>query len=167
MQNICTDEDLINFVFPQHVLQHASQCLRRSILCPTNMQVDVYNSKLLHCINGVQRTYHAADSLKEADDVGLPLLNSILDYVATNTPPGMPHHVLTIKVNSVCCLICNISVNHGLVKNTCVVIVDVGHRIVTVHILQGMEGITVEDAHDILIPQINFTCILPSGHTLL
>lgn len=135
LQNVFTEEDLINFVFPQHVLQQASQCLKHSILCPTNMQVNVYNSKLLHCINGVQRTYHAADSLKEADDVGLPSPNSILDYVVMNTPPRMPHHALTIKVNSVCHLIRNISVDEGLVKNTHVIIVDVGHRIVTVRIL--------------------------------
>lgn len=135
LQFMNTEEDLINFVFPQDVLQQPFQCFKHSILCPTNKQVNAYNSKLLCCINGVQWTYHAADTLKEANDMDLPLPNSILDYVATNTPSKMPYHMLTIKVNSVCCLIHNISVDQGLVKKTHVVIVDVGYQIVTMCIL--------------------------------
>ena len=53
----------------------------------------------IHIIRAVHYTYLAADSLKEVDNAGLISPDSALDYVACQTPPGLPNHTLTIKTN--------------------------------------------------------------------
>lgn len=118
-------------------------------------------------IEGAQRTYHAADSLQEADDIGLIPPDSILDYFTTHTPAGLPRHALQIKVNAIYRLIRNLSLDLTLVKNSRIIIVDVGTRLVTVRILCGIAGGISVDSDDILIPRISFTHQLRSGYTLL
>jgi hypothetical protein len=119
-------------------------------------------------LGGNKRTYLAADSRKEVEDLGLDTPDSILDYVAKNTPPGLPPHSLTIKTNGIFRLLRNFSVDRGLVKNIRVVVVHVGKRLITVRLLRGIAGGTrMIDDEDFLIPRTAFTAALPSGHTLL
>ncbi|OBZ77961.1 ATP-dependent DNA helicase pif1 [Grifola frondosa] len=167
LDKVTSMEELIDFVFLPVVLADPEACLRRSILAPTNLQIDTYNNIIINCIAGAQRTYLAADSLKEVEEAGIESPDSMLDYVARQTPPGLPPHSLTIKVNAVYRLLRNLSLDRGLVKNVRVVIVAIGSRLVTVRILRGVGGVSVVEAEDILIPRITFTLSLPSGHTLL
>lgn len=123
---------LISFVYPPDCLAHPHICVRRSILAPTNAQVDTYNDIIINRIPGPQRTYLAANSLKEVDAAGLDSPDTILDYIARQTPPGLPPHSLTIKVNGVYRLLRNLSIDRGLVKNVRVVVTSVGNRLITV-----------------------------------
>jgi hypothetical protein len=158
---------LTDFVYPPEVLSDPLACLSRAILCPTNLQVDSYNDTMLRNVEGAARMYLAADSLKEVDDMGLTAPDSILDYAAKHTPPGLPPHSLTIKVNAVFRLLRNFSVDRGLVKNVRVVVTHAGNRLITVRLLRGIAGaVSRIDDEDILIPRINFPTTLPSGHTL-
>jgi hypothetical protein len=59
-------EELIDFVYPAEILLSPHDCLSRAILAPTNKQINVYNVTILDRIDGLQRSYIAADSLKEA-----------------------------------------------------------------------------------------------------
>jgi hypothetical protein len=152
-----TEKDLIDFVYPTQILENPLACLSRAILAPTNQQVDSYNDAMLRRVDGSGRIYLAADSLEEVEDLGLDAPDSILDYVAKHTPPGLPPHSLTIKANAVFRLLRNFSIDRGLVKNVRVVVMHVG-------IAGGFNQI---DDEDILIPRINFTATLSSGHTLL
>lgn len=168
MLDIVTDpEDLMAFVYPPEVLRDSVKCLKRSILCPTNIQVDFYNDTLLKRVEGVERTYHAADSLKEVDEAGLVTPDSALDYVARHPPPGFPHNKLIVKTGGVYRLMRNMSIDRGLVKNVRVVVVGVGNRIITVRLLKGVGGVSAVDSDDILLPRISFVADLTSGHTLL
>lgn len=156
-------EDLLSFVFPDEVLSDPSLCVSRSILAPTNRQVDSYNSLLLRRLPGDLKTYYAADRLKELDDVELPPPEGILDYVMRHTPPGLPPHAVSLKVGSMCRLLHNFSIDRGLVKNVRVVIMGIGVRLITVCVLK--EGVQ-DMGEDILIPRIIFETELRSGHTL-
>ncbi|KAF7344341.1 ATP-dependent DNA helicase [Mycena sanguinolenta] len=168
LSKVHSASELIDFVYPADILTDAIACLTRSILCPTNEQVDFYNDTILRSIQGTSRTYLAADSLKEVDEQGLTAPDSILDYVAQHAPPGLPPHSLTIKTNTVFRLLRNFSVDRGLVKNVRVVIVQTGIRLITVRLLKGVVGgINIIDNEDILIPRICFSVVLASGHTLL
>jgi hypothetical protein len=168
MLDIVTDaEDIIQFVYPENILQHSSSCLGRAILAPTNQQVDHYNNTILLRVHGTPHTYLAADSLKEVDNAGLISPDSALDYVARQTPPGLPNHTLTIKTNGVYRLLRNFSLDTGLVKNVHVVVVDIGTHIVTVRLLQPRHQHYGREGEDILIPRISFLHQLSSGHTLL
>lgn len=156
------------FVYPQQILSEPERCLRRAILAPTNQQVDTYNGDILARVDGIARMYLAADSLKEADEAEVEITaDSMLDYVARHLPPGFPHHNLTIKTNAVFRLLRNFSIDRGLVKNTRVVVRDVGDRLITVSILRGIGGVSTIEEERILIPRISFTSTLHSGHTLL
>ena len=160
--------ELIDFVYPSEILANPIACLTRAILCPTNQQVDSYNNTILCNVQGTSRTYLAADSLKEVDEQGLTAPDSILDYVAQHTPPGLPPQSLTIKTNAVFRLLRNLSVDRGLVKNVRVVVAQVGTRLITVGLLKGVAGgMNQMDNELILIPRICFTTTLASGHTLL
>ncbi|KIJ15164.1 hypothetical protein PAXINDRAFT_12078 [Paxillus involutus ATCC 200175] len=64
-------EDLIRHVFPSQVLRLPELCLKRAILCPTNLQVVSYNNAILAQVDGPQRSYLAADLLKEVEEAGL------------------------------------------------------------------------------------------------
>ena len=112
MLDIVTDpEDLMSFVYPMEILQDSVECLKHSILCPTNIQVDFYNDTLLKRVDGVERTYHAADSLKEVDNASLVTPDSALDYVTKHPPPGFPHSKLIVKTGGVYHLMRNMSID--------------------------------------------------------
>ena len=160
-----TADELIDFVFPRDILANPDACIKRSILAPTNVQINEYNDKILRKIRGNQKSYLAADTLKESEESGFLSPDSALDYVARQTPPGLPNHNLVIKTNCVFRLLRNFSVEQQLVKNVRVVVTDVGTRLVSVRLIR--EGrVDSRRSEDILIPRISFSHQLPSGHTL-
>ena len=166
LDHVQSSDDLLNFVYPDDILPDAHACLRRAILAPTHVQVDAYNKNVLQHIVGEPKIYLAADTMKEAEDVGLIQPESVLDYVARHTPSGFPHHTLEIKTNAIFRLLRNFSVDLGLVKNVRVVVVHTGMRLITVRIVRGSSAPTAFDTEDILIPHISFQTVLHSGHTL-
>ena len=97
----------------------------------------------------------------------LPTPDAILDYVSKVRPNGMPDHTLLIKLGGVYRLLRNFSVDRGLVKNICVVVTGIGRKLITVHVLKSVGGMSFIDHEDILLPRITFKETLPSGHTLL
>ena len=166
--------DLIQFVFPEHVIGNPTLCLKRNILAPKNSQVDAYNSTILDRLPGTPTLFCAADSLEEHSNILadsesdiLPAPDAILDYVAKVRPNGMPDHTLRIKLGGVYRLLRNLSVDRGLVKNTRVLITGIGQRLITVRRLTPFGGGPVSGYDDILLPRITFKEVLPSGHTLL
>jgi len=168
MQQIATREELINFVFPEQVLHDPVQCLTRSILAPTNEQIDFYNGEILARLPGIGRLYLAADSIKECpegdENSNIIAPASLLDYVTRHRPIGIPPGNLLVKVGGVYRIMRNFSVDRGLVKNARVVITDVGQRLISVRLLRpGM----VPAGEEILLPRITFTSPLPSRHTLV
>ena len=166
--------DIIHFVFPNDVIGNPTLCLRRSILAPTNSQVDAYNLVILNLLPGNLRHFCAADSLEEHTNVSedsesevLPTPDSILDYVSKIRPKGMPDYTLLIKLGGVYRLLRNFSIDHGLVKNTRVVVTGIGQKLITVHILKSIGNVSFSGDEDILLPRITFKENLPSGYTLL
>jgi hypothetical protein len=159
--------ELIDFVFPPPVLRNPTSCLGRGIVAPTNQQANDYNTILLNRVQGAHKVYFAADTLKEAAESGLMSQTATLDYVARHTPPGLPPHRLLIKTNGIFRLLRNFSVEHQLVKNVRVLVTDVGQRVVTVKVLRDRPQSEQASEEEFIIPRINFTHELHSGHTLL
>jgi ATP-dependent DNA helicase PIF1 len=157
--------EMAHFAFPDELLHDPYSCLRRAILAPTHKQVDEYNDMILHRLHGDSRTYLAADSIKEADECGLSSPSACLDYVARQTPTGIPSHRLLIKIGGIYRLLRNFSISKGLVKNVRVVITQLGTRLITVRIIQD-NTLGQQMDEEILLLRITFTHILHSGHTL-
>ena len=72
---------------------------------------------------------------------------------------------MNFKVGGVFRLLRNLSLDNGLVKNTRVIITELGTRLIAVRVIS--ENNHISSNEDILIPRISFTYQLPSGHTLL
>ena len=156
-------EDLLSFVFPDTVLTNPFLCLSRSILAPTNAQISDYNRRLLARLPGADRTYLAADFIKESEDQSTVPPAALLDYLSLHPPPSLPPPTLTLKTGAMCRMLRNFSVDRGLVKNARVVVTHLGAHLIAVQKLLE-DGLTTDD---ILLPRITFTATLPSGHTLL
>ncbi len=167
LQTVHDQNALIEFVYPPDVLRDPALCLKRAILAPTNGQVNAYNDVILASIDGYHRTFHAADSLHEPETVDNTEPELILEATRRTAHPGIPAHALTVKVHGVYRLMCNFAPDRGLVKNTRVVVMHIGRRIITVRILRGVAGVSTVDAEDVLISRIPFTTVLESGHTLV
>ena len=82
LEHVHNSDDLLNFVYPDDILPDMQACLQRAILVLTHVQVDAYNKNVLQRIDGEPKIYLAADTMKEAKDVGLVQPDSVLDYVA-------------------------------------------------------------------------------------
>jgi hypothetical protein len=166
---VTTDQemDLIDFVWPAHVVADPLIALSRAILAPTNAQVDHFNDIVLDRLSGEVHHYYSADSLREAEEEGLQPDNSILDYYTQRTPPGFPPHAMKVKIGAVFRILRNLSVDRGIVKNTRVVISSVGRRLIGVKKLAYVAGTVVLDAEEILLPRISFLHQHEHGHTLL
>ena len=69
----------------------------RQTSCPViRAEIDAYNKSILRYIEGETRTYYlSADTLREAEDVGLE--QSVSTVLSTTS---FPHHMLEIKINA-------------------------------------------------------------------
>ena len=104
--------------------------------------------------------------VKEVNTAGVISPNSGLDYIAKWTPLGILSLTLTIKVNGIYRLICNLSIDCSLVKNVHIIVTEVSNRLVTVQLIKIYNGVLHTEEDNILIPCISFTFVLPSGHTV-
>ena len=68
-------------------------------------------------------------------------------------------------MNGVYCLLRNLPIERGLVKNTRCHILQLGTRLVTIQPLTPNSQ--PMDCEPVLIPRITFTHVLPSGHTFV
>ena len=155
--------DLIDFIFPTDVLHAPQLCSSLSILAPTNRQINAYNTAVLEWLSAPQRTYLAADDIKEVNDENLHP-TSLLDYVCRQTPPGIPPHLLTVKIGGIYQLLRNLSVSRNLVKNTRVIITHLGDRLITVRKIGCLNPTTNQQNVDIILPRISFSTTLPSSN---
>jgi len=167
LKRVTDMEDVIAYIYPSTILQSPRHCLKRSILAPTNRQVNVYNDIILTRVQGEERIYMAADSLKEVNAAGLVSPASALDFAAKQTPPGLPSHTLTIKTNAIYRLLRNFSLDRGKVKNVRVIVTELGNRLITVRLIRNRDGEPDTYGEELLIPRISFSHTLQSGHTLL
>jgi hypothetical protein len=125
------------------------------------------------------QTYIATDTIKEADQAqetfqdnplqGPHILDpsNLLDYYATETPPGLPGHFLHLRKGALCRIMRNFSIDKGLVKNSRVIITSLGRHLIAVKKLNTIGNEGVVDNEELLIPRITFTFSLESGHTLI
>jgi hypothetical protein len=95
-------------------------------------------------------SYFSSDILKEADEAPSDAPEQTPDYLALLTHPNTPPHRLHLKINAVCAIQRNLSVEKGLVRNRRVRITALHRRFIEVQ-----------------IPNTTETHCLPSYHVLL
>jgi hypothetical protein len=78
--------------------------------------------------------YFSSDILKEADEVPSDAPEQTPDYLALLTDPNTPPHRLDLKINAVCAIQRNLSVEKGSVRNRRVRITALHHHFIKVQI---------------------------------
>ncbi|CAG8513460.1 22701_t:CDS:2 [Gigaspora margarita] len=100
LKTTCEMDDVIEFTFPETVLNNLNECQKRAILCLLNSEVDSVNEVILHKLKSNAIDLYSTDSIADDDItktnqtqrniVNVELLNSL-------NASGVPKHHLTLK----------------------------------------------------------------------
>lgn len=149
---LTTDEDqAINTIFLD--VNDVYTCSKRAIITGTNRVVDALNKKILKLLHGDTVTLHGVTRLagrrSEVENLLTP------EYLISLTSQGVPAHELKLKLNCLCMVIRNISVEDRLMNNTKVIVRGISRHLITVEILP--------ERRHLVIPRIVFHFIMRSG----
>ena len=86
----------------------------RSIIAPTNKEVDAINDMMEGWVPGTATKLTSADTLEDYRDI----MRFNMEYVNTLCPNGFPRHVISLKPGMVIMLLRNISPKEGLCNGT-------------------------------------------------
>ena len=156
MSATTSEEEAIQFVFPD--VNNTFECSDRAIITGTNVRVDELNSKILTKLDGPVMTLHSVTRL---DPQHHGRLEHVLpeEFLHSLKSPGVPDHNLRLKLNCLCLVMRNISVQDRVMNNTKVILREVGRKYVTVE--------TLSEHRQVLLPRITFRFTLPrSGVTV-
>ena len=117
----------------------------RTILAPTNNEVDAINSIIQDKLSGKGMVLQSADSLENPDDS----FRFNTEYLNTLRPNGFPHHILNLKPGMPLMLLRNINPRQGLCNGT---------RVIFNKCIENklLECTVVETMRVVLIPRITF-----------
>uniref|UniRef100_A0A0L8IDV1 ATP-dependent DNA helicase n=1 Tax=Octopus bimaculoides TaxID=37653 RepID=A0A0L8IDV1_OCTBM len=153
-QDILTigDDDLKYKVFPnfkENYLNHNWLC-ERAILAPKNLAVTKINQQLMHSLPGNLQTYKSVDTVPDTNEVA----NYPLEFLNSLEHPGLPSHILSLKVGAPVMLLRNLEPPR-LCNGTRLVIKKMMSHVIEATILSGCGK-----GDDVFIPRIPLT---PSG----
>ncbi|KAK4702244.1 ATP-dependent DNA helicase PIF1, partial [Phenoliferia sp. Uapishka_3] len=115
LHHVQSVDQAIERLYPPHILEDPYLCLNRAWLSPVNSFVDDLNEEILTRLPGETMTYYSHDELRDYDG-NLPDQPAV-DFLHSQNENGIPPHELHLKVNVICVLMRNLSVERGLVKN--------------------------------------------------
>ena len=112
-----SQEALIQSIFPdvEERFQEQGFINNRAILAPRNNVVNTVNALIAQRIPGEQFTYLSADSVAPQDDQAIPYSAEFLNFL---TPPGIPPHVLKLKVGVPVIMLRNLDPSTGICNGT-------------------------------------------------
>jgi hypothetical protein len=162
-------DEAIAFLFPPEILTDPHAAVHRSFLSPLNKFVDEFNDLMLDRLPGDESqlykpvypvctadwlligVYFSYDSIKE-DEENIQS-DALLEYMGLLRSPGIPDHVLRLKVGTICSLCRNLSVEKGLVKNSRVIVRRLLPMMVEVELLDDSFN---REETVFCLPRINF-----------
>ena len=120
---VFTLKEIIDFVYPNNILNDFYKVSKRAILSATNKNIDEINEIVLkEKIKGDEFILYSADTMvidKESNPDDQHMSTEILNsYKET----GIPNHKIKIKIGALCILTRNLNFSEGLVNGTKVVI---------------------------------------------
>ena len=109
-------EDFCRIVYPDFATNFSNpQWLKgRSMLAPTNREVDAINDLLESWIPGTAQKFTSSDTLENYQDI----MRFNIEYLNTLCPTGFPRHLLSLKPGMPIMLLRNICPNEGLCNGT-------------------------------------------------
>ena len=142
-------EELIEKIYSNIDSKYLDQewLCERAILAPRNEDVDLINNRLLEAIPGTHAEYISIDTTVETDDA----VNFPVEFLNAQNPPGLPPHILRLKVGSPIMLIRNLQ-PPKLCNGTRLCVTGLLSRSIKATILTG-----TGKGETILIPRIPLT----------
>lgn len=112
----------------------------KAILAPTNEIVDRINQYMLEKVPGEAVTYYSLDT-PHSDNVDCDRIHDVhsTEYLNTISSPGLPNHLLELKVGVPIMLLRNIDQNSGLCNGTRLILTRLGKFV--------LEGIVISSSN--------------------
>ena len=140
---VTTDEDeAISFVFPN--INDVHEYNQRATITGISHVVDALNRKILTMLHGEEYSLFSVTRLC-SDNIRMQNLTST-KFLNSLRSPDVPEHELKLKLNCLCMVIRNISVQDRLMNNTKVIVKEIGRHLVTVE--------TLMDHKQFILPRI-------------
>ncbi|KAL3096906.1 hypothetical protein niasHT_028962 [Heterodera trifolii] len=146
---------LIDEIFPAELLSKPleswQQLSERAILCPLNRDTLQLNETIMDRLTTDERVYYAV-TLPVVDKTGEADLENIAadanhENLCRMTPPGVPEHILRVRVGAVMMITRNISLEEGLCNGTRVQVMELFDNIIQCRILTGTHVGNEHDLH--------------------
>ncbi|XP_071728730.1 ATP-dependent DNA helicase PIF1-like [Rutidosis leptorrhynchoides] len=131
---------MISTIYPEYLLNLANPHYyqQRAILAPTHEVVDIINDRMMHCMEGEERSYLSSDSIcasQRDTDFNSELYNT--DFLNSIEVGGLPKHNLRLKVSVPVMLLRNVDQAGGLCNGTRLQVIELGERMIKAKILTG------------------------------
>ena len=128
---------------------------QRAILAARNIDVETVNNAVLEMLQGNAKIYSSADSaFNDAGVANNAIPNEYLNAIAS----GMPLHQITLKINSVIILLCNLNRYEGLCNGTRLIVTGMAERVIEGQILTGVHA-----GEKAFIPRISLDTSISTG----
>jgi ATP-dependent DNA helicase PIF1 len=127
---------------------------QRAILCPRNEDADLINEELLSLLVGESICYPNCDSIE--DETQEDANNYQLEFLNSQTPSGLPPHLLKLKLGAIVMLLRNLTTKRGLCNGTRVILIDLKPNLLIGKVLTGSAAGT-----KIFIPRIDLAPVNP------
>lgn len=152
-------EDVLNFLYPNDFQN--TEVIERAILCSTNVRCDYWNDIIQRLNQQALNNLYSANTFADIDD-DRGNLNDLLnsDTLEYYSKPGIPFHVLKLKVGDICFLMRTLSKKEQLVKNIRVKILKISRYRIQVLVL-------IENPVIRFIPRIRFTIKHFPGYNII
>nr|GEY68835.1 DNA helicase [Tanacetum cinerariifolium] len=125
--------NLINFIYDDKTLRYPSavKLQDKTIVRPKNETADVINAKILSMISGTTRTYISYDeAIPHGHDEGEVELLYPTEYLNTLSFPGLPPHMLELKVGTPIMLLRNVNIVGGLCNETRLIVTQLLSKVI-------------------------------------
>ncbi|XP_071700026.1 uncharacterized protein [Rutidosis leptorrhynchoides] len=138
------DEDglsnLISFIYSDELLRQpdAKELQQKAIVCPKNETADIINDIIMKRIEKEEKTYTSYDSaIPYNNDGGQAELLYPAEYLNSQNFPGLPPHLLTLKVGVPVILLRNLNISGGLCNGTRMIVTQLLARHIEAEIITG------------------------------
>ena len=142
-------KDFVKIIFPdlERNLDSEGWLDGRSILAPTNIEVDTINDILESSVPGAMKKFSSSDNLEDYRDA----MRFNTEYLNSLCPSGFPRHILNLKPGMPIMILRNICPKEGLCNGTKVIYKRTLNNVVLVCNIAS-------NGKQVLIPRIKFIC---------
>jgi hypothetical protein len=151
---LCNDSIVKDIFGDSLTLEDAERFSERAILCPRNEDADLINEEVLSLLVGESICYLSCDSIE--DETYEDANNYQLEFLNSQTPSGLPPHVLKLKHGAIVMLLRNLTTKRGLCNGTRVILIDLKPNLLIGKVLTGSAKGT-----KIFIPRIDLAPVNP------